>query len=223
MCMSSAVEVSLVSTPVSDSSSYRSHAPSELQRLFRERFPAFAARCDETYDPDFGRYRLPQISRAAAAFDACGDWENGIARIRCAGCGYDCFRPFFCTSFFLCPSRGQKRTLLLGEYLADDLLLRLPHRQYVWTIPKALRGFLKRDRSLFAEVGKLIFALIGEYYSEAAGRPLVTGLVSSHQTLGEFVTWHPHWHTIVLEGGLGQRDLVRAASSPSRAKPRYRI
>ena len=31
---------------------------------------------------------------------------------------------------FLCPSCGQKRTLLLGEYLADDLLLRLPHRQF---------------------------------------------------------------------------------------------
>ncbi len=91
------------------------------------------------------------------------------------GCGFDYFRPFSCKSFFLCPSCGQKRTLLLGEYLADDLLLRLPRRQFVWTIPKALRGFLKRDRSLFAEVGKLIFSLIAEYYTTAAGRPLVTG------------------------------------------------
>jgi hypothetical protein len=104
------------------------------------------------------------------------------------------------------PSCGQKRTLLLGEYLADDLLLRLPHRQFVWTIPKALRGFLKRDRSLFAAVGKLIFTLIAEYYSEATGRPLTTGMVSSHQTFGEYATWHPHWHTIVLEGGFGDHD-----------------
>jgi transposase-like protein len=61
----------------------------------------------------------------------CSDWENGIARIRCPDCGYDYFRPFSCKSFFLCPSCGQKHTLLLGEYLAEDLLLRLPHRQFV--------------------------------------------------------------------------------------------
>jgi len=140
---------------------------------------------------------------------SCGcltDWENGIARIRCAHCGFDYFRPFSCKSFFLCPSCGQKRTLLLGEYLADDLLLRLPHRQFVWTIPKALRGFLKRDRMLFAEIGKLIFTLVSEYYGEAAGRPLATGMVSSHQTFGEYASWHPHWHTLVLEGGFDQYD-----------------
>ena len=84
--------------------------------------------------------------------------------------------------------------------------MRLPHRQFVWTIPKALRGFLKRDRALFAGIGKLIFALIAEYYAEAAGRPLATGMVSSHQTFGEFATFHPHWHTIVLEGGFDCSD-----------------
>jgi hypothetical protein len=61
---------------------------------------------------------------------------------------------------------------------------------------------------LFAEVGKLIFTLIGEYYSEAAGRPLVTGMVSSHQTFGEFATFHPHWHTIILEGGFDSFDFI---------------
>jgi len=141
---------------------YQPHGRSDLQRLFHERFTAFENAYEEKYAADFGRFRLPLISASAKAFDACGDWENGIARIRCPDCGYDYFRPFSCKSFFLCPSCGQKRTLLLGEYLAEDLLLRLPHRQFVWTIPKALRGFLKRDRSLFAAIGKLIFALVAE-------------------------------------------------------------
>jgi hypothetical protein len=76
----------------------------------------------------------------------------------------------------------------------------------VWTIPKALRGFLKRDRLLFAALGKLIFALVAEYFAAAAGRPLVAGMVSSHQTFGEFAAFHPHWHTIVLEGGFDSHD-----------------
>jgi hypothetical protein len=50
-------------------------------------------------------------------------------------------------------------------------------QQFVWAIPKALRGFFRSDRSLFAGILKLIFALIGEYYAETVGRPLVTGMV----------------------------------------------
>ena len=128
--MSSATALSPVSAPSSIPSTYKPHARSDLQRLFHERFPAFEASYEEKYAADLGRFRLPLISGAAEAFDACGDWENGIARIRCSDCGYDYFRPFSCKSFFLCPSCGQKRTLLLGEYLADDLLLMLPHRQF---------------------------------------------------------------------------------------------
>ncbi len=185
---------------------YQPHGPSDLQRLFHERFPAFATVYEEKYAADFGKFRLPLIIAAASAFDSCGDWENGIARIRCPDCSYDYFRPFSCKSFFLCPSCGQKRTLILGEYLSDDLLLRLPHRQFVWTVPKCLRVYLKHDRTLFSELGKLIFALISEYYSQAAGRSLSTGVVLSHQTFGEFATFHPHWHTIILEGGFDQFD-----------------
>ena len=128
--MSSVNTPSPVSAPSSIPSTYKPHGRSGLQRLFHERFPAFEAVYEEKYAADFGKFRLPLISGAAEAFNACGDWENGIARIRCPDCGYDYFRPFSCKSFFLCPSCGQKRTLLLGEYLADDLLLRLPHRQF---------------------------------------------------------------------------------------------
>ena len=31
-------------------------------------------------------------------------------------------------------------------------------------------------------------------------------MVSSHQTFGEFGVWHPHWHTIVLEGGFDRHN-----------------
>jgi hypothetical protein len=64
-------------------------------------------------------------------------------------CGYDCFRPFSCKAFFFCPSRGQKRTILLGEYLADDLLLRLPH----WHTIVLEGGFDTHDRFFFIPIG----------------------------------------------------------------------
>ena len=30
--------------------------------------------------------------------------------------------------------------------------------------------------------------------------------ISRGQTFGEFATFHPHWHTIVLEGGFDSHD-----------------
>jgi hypothetical protein len=44
----------------------------------------------------------------------------------------------------------------VGEYLGEDLLLTLSHRQFVWTIPKDLRVFLHHDRELFADLGRLL-------------------------------------------------------------------
>ncbi|MGO9411477.1 MAG: transposase zinc-binding domain-containing protein [Spirochaetia bacterium] len=88
--------------------------------------------------------------RAASAFRVCGDWSQGIARIRCPACGFDRLRPFSCKSYLLCPSCAQKRTLLVEEYLGEDLLLRLPHRQFGWTIPKVLRVLLRHDRDLLS-------------------------------------------------------------------------
>jgi hypothetical protein len=172
----------------SSPTTYRPRAPDGIQRLFRERFPAFEALYDEHYAASCGKFRLPLI-QWAAAYRLCGDWQEGIARVRCPDCAYDFFVPFSCKSFFLCPSCSQKRTLLLGEYLSGDLLLQLPHRQFVFTIPRCLRVFLKHDRSLPADLSRLIFKMLTDYFSEAAGRKITTGMVSSLQTFGEYAGW----------------------------------
>ncbi len=99
-------------------------------------------------------------------------------------CGHDYFTPFSAKGFYLCPSCSQKRTLLFAEHLTDEVLLDLPHRQFVFTMPKALRPFFRHDRRLFSSVSRLIFALVAEFYTEAAGRPLMTGMIVAHQTYG---------------------------------------
>ena len=67
--------------------------------------------------------------------------------------------------------------------------------------PKALRPFFRHDRRLFAEVSRLIYEILREFYHEAAGRPLLTGMVIAHQSFGDQLRWNPHFHAIVLEGG----------------------
>ena len=139
-------------------------------------------------------------------FACCADWTKGVARIRCEDCGHSYFRPFSCKVFHLCPSCDQKRTLLYAEYLSEDLLLNLPHRQFVFTIPKILRPYFKSDKRLFGDVSKLIFSLLSKFFSLAAGQELLGASVVSYQSFGEFVRFHPHWHVLVLEGGFTKHD-----------------
>lgn len=157
---------------------------------------------------DYVRYANPpaDILDRVDQYIGCADWSKGVARIRCDDCGHSYFRPFSCKAFHLCPSCDQKRTLLYAEYLAEDLLLDLPHRQFVFTIPKILRPYFKNNRRLFGEVSRLIFGILSNFFSLAAGQALQCACVVSYQSFGEFGRFHPHWHVLVLEGGFTTYD-----------------
>ena len=156
----------------------------ELHTIFERHFTEFCDVYDERFASTYGMFRLDRIRDIGERFLTCGDYRLGVARIRCTNpaCGHDYFRPFSCKGFYLCPSCSQKRTLLFAEHLTEEVLLDLPHRQFVFTMPKALRPFFRHDRRLFAAVSRLIYAIIAEFYSEAGGRPLLTGLILAHQT-----------------------------------------
>ena len=84
------------------------------------------------------------------------------------------------------------------------MLLDLPHRQFVFTMPKALRPFFRHDRRLFADISRLIYTIISEFYAESAGRQLLSGVIVAHQTFGDQLRWNPHFHCLVLEGGFDE-------------------
>jgi hypothetical protein len=78
-------------------------------------------------------------------------------------CRFEYFRPFPRKSFYFCPSCSQKRTLLFSEYLKNNLLLSLPHRQFIFTVPRILRLYFRHDRRLFIEVSRVIFVIIQRF------------------------------------------------------------
>jgi hypothetical protein len=182
---------------------YGQHGTNILQHVFRDHFGPFVAEYDSRYAKEMGNFRLERISRVATRFLTCGDYRQGVARIRCSNpeCRHEYFRPFSCKSFFLCPSCSQKRTLLFAEYLDERLLLALPHRQFVFTLPKALRVFLRHDQRLFAHLARLIFNLIAQFYATAAGKPITTAAVVAPQPFGDSLRFNPHFHALILEGG----------------------
>ena len=198
--MADHLALSLVATP---SGTYHQRGVSSLQRLFRAHFPQLVARYEAEFAKRLGRFRLERITKAVERFLGCGDYRRGIARIQCTNpdCRLEYFRPFSCSVFHLCPSCSQKRTLLLGEYMNEQLLLRLPHRQFVFTIPKVLRAFFRHDKRLHGEISRLVYGLVRDFTSEAAGKSIRCAALVVFQSAGEFVRWNPHWHGLFLEGG----------------------
>ena len=177
-----------------------------LHTIFEKHFKDFCNLYEEKYADRYGRFHLARIMDVAEHFLTCGDYLNGVARIRCTNseCGHDYFRPFSCKGFYLCPSCSQKRTILLTEHFTEEVFLKLPHRQFVFTFPKALRVYFRNDRKLFADFSRLIFAMIKEFYKEAAGIEIITGMVIAYQTFGDMLRFNPHFHAIVLEGGFDE-------------------
>lgn len=91
---------------------------------------------------------------------------------------------------------------MFSGHLCEETLLKLPHRQFVFTIPKMLRPFFRYDKKLFSDIARIISSIINDYYSEISGKEVKTGIVVSFQTYGDILKFHPHWHCSILEGGI---------------------
>ncbi len=180
---------------------YRPRHPleSDFHRLIREHFDDFRAAYPQHYAPKFGHWR-PAIDKAVAAFLKCGDLQHGFARVRCPDCHHEFFVAFSCKQRCICPSCTQKRTLLFGMHVAEDVCLAVPHRQFVWTIPKRLRIFFRFHRGLLNRLPPLAWETILEVYRPLLGPDVLPGGILAIQTFGTLIHFHPHLHGLITEG-----------------------
>jgi hypothetical protein len=88
--------------------------------------------------------------------------------------------------------------LIYGEWVEEEVLAPVPHRQYVFTVPKLLRGaFHQRHR--VGELCRIVGRLLTDAYREADpdGQP---GFILFVQTFGDLIAFHPHIHALVTDG-----------------------
>jgi transposase-like protein len=97
----------------------------------------------------------PRSPRASALYQCanrhapeCGDPQHGFARIDCDQCRHACILAFSCKARYFCPSCHQQRVLAYGEWVESNVLAPVPHRQYVFTLPRLLRPISARRRVL---------------------------------------------------------------------------
>jgi len=134
-------------------------------------------------------------------FLTCGDLTKGLARVRCDTCRHEYLLAFSCRGRRFCPSCRQKRVLQFGDWVAEGVLAAVPHRQYVFTVPKMLRVYFRRDRRLLGKLSQCAADALKTLFRAAGKDPAaVPGIIIAVQTYGDLVNVHPHLHALVTDG-----------------------
>ena len=77
----------------------------------------------------------------------------------------------------------------------------MPHRQFVFTIPKRLRIYFRFDRQLLGELCRAAWQVVRQVYAAASDHPeAAPRMIGAIQTFGDLVHFHPHIHALVSEG-----------------------
>jgi len=96
------------------------------------------------------------------AYLRCGIHHYGFLRVRCpkGDCALEHALPFSCKKRGFCSSCFAKRAAEIEEHLTENLLPRVPYRQYVLTFPHSLRYRLAWDSDLLAVIHKAVIDCI---------------------------------------------------------------
>ena len=154
-----------------------------------------------------GGYFRPIIQEVVGRYLDCGNPRSGFARIRCPDCHAEHLLTFSCKTRGFCPSCHAKRLEEWGEWVQETLLLDVPHRQVVFTIPKTLRIFFRFRRGLLGELCRSAVKTLTVYFEALTGEELVSGIIVAVQTFGDRINFHPHLHLLLTEGGVDRAGI----------------
>ncbi len=139
--------------------------PGYYYRCVEDHFEQLEAVWDERYLRRFGFWR-PYVTDVIQRYLDCGDLHFGFARVKCEDCGHEYLLAFSCKRRHFCPSCHQKRVVEFGEWLCTEVLKYVPHRQWVFSIPKRLRIYFMMDRKLLAKLSQCAWKVLNLYLTQ---------------------------------------------------------
>jgi hypothetical protein len=182
---------------------YRPRDPAKtvLYRVVQGHFETYVALCAEGDGAD-GALPGP-VEREFRRYLDCGILAHGFARARCPQCGHDFLVAFSCKGRGVCPSCTSRRMVETAAHLVDHVFPRLPVRQWVLSLPKRLRYFLRQDRRAVTAVLTILLRQVERALRESApeGTPEARlGAVSFLHRFGSALNEHIHFHCVVIDG-----------------------
>jgi hypothetical protein len=120
-----------------------------VYRVLFHNFGRFLTVYESRFEKECGHLR-PVIKDVVERYLDCGNPRSSFARIRRPDCYGEHLFTFSCKTRGFCPSCHAKRRQEWGQWMREALLLDVPHRQVVPTIPRTLRIFFKYRRRLMS-------------------------------------------------------------------------
>jgi len=187
-----------------------------LHGLVRAELEGFVAKRRGPEGDGLPRYVEGELRR----YLACGILAHGFTRVRCADCKAERMVAFSCKGRGVCPSCGARRMSDTAARLVERVLPVAPYRQWVLTVPFALRFRLARDPARITEVlGELQRAIRWSHRRRARLVELPTGetaAVTFVQRFGSALNLHPHLHAVVPDAlFVKEGDAVRTVPLPA--------
>ncbi|TET75599.1 MAG: hypothetical protein E3J56_00235 [Candidatus Aminicenantes bacterium] len=151
-------------------------------------FGKFLFEYETRFEREYGYFR-PVIKEVVEKYLDCGNPMCGFARIRCPDCGEERLLTFSCKTRGFCPSYAKQREEW-GEWLREELVLDVPHRQVVFTVPKMFRLFFRYKRHLLGVLSLCAIHAILRYLRAATRLDLMPGIIAVIQTFGSRPSSH---------------------------------
>jgi hypothetical protein len=163
------------------------------------------------------------VERELRGFLACGILAHGFVRVHCDACGKDRLVAFSCKGRGFCPSCGGRRMADTAAWLVDRVLPLVPVRQWVLTLPFALRFRMAYDARLTSKVLRIFLRAVFSSLRRRARRegPIhrpQSGAVTFVQRFGDALNLNVHFHALVLDGVYedGGHGAFHPVSAPDR-------
>ena len=146
---------------------YSRHRPEAtlLYQIVAEHYPRFRERRAAE-----GRALPRYVEDEFDAYLKCGLLEHGFLRVKCDACQAEKLVAFSCKRRGFCPSCGARRMVETAALLVDKVLPQQPMRQWVLSLPFALRYLLATRPAVITQVLGIVYRAISGHLI-APGRP----------------------------------------------------
>ncbi len=102
-----------------------------------------------------------------------------------------------------------------GEWLCEEVLKYVPHRQWVFSIPKRLRIYFMMDRRLLTKLSQCAWKVLNLYLTQAvAYDDAKAGAAVAVQSFGDFQNFNSHLHVICTDGCFYGHGSFKACPTP---------
>ena len=173
---------------------------SPLWQVVHTAWDDFLARYERHHRPAMGPLR-PESVAAVQAYYRCGDLTTGFTRYHCPDCGHERLLAFTCKARHICPACHQRRTRQTAEWISTHVCHPVPHRQFVFTIPKVLRSIFRKRRRLLTHLFQTATDCLRHHFRTRLNLPKgrLAAAAALH-TFGDYLVFHPHLHILTADG-----------------------